>query len=446
MEIKKLMQMQQVTEEMPKEGHLGTLRPVRYSDMVILLRSMSGWADTFVKVLGEMGIPVRAAAGTGYFSAIEVQTALNLLRLLDNPRQDIPMAAVLSSPIVGLTGEELARIRTAYPKDNFYQAVMNIFAESTENDQSKKSCYLLDSQKKRLYEFWEILGKFRKKASYTPIHELLYQVLEETGYQAYVYALPGGEVKHANLEMLIERAIAYENTSYRGLFHFIRYMEQLQNYEVDFPLAEGEEAEDVVRIMSIHKSKGLEFPVVFVSGLGKMFNSQDVRERVVLHPRLGIGMDVVDSKRRLRTPGITRQFLARKVTMENIGEELRVLYVALTRAKEKLILTGVLKKAEEKLASMQAVTGEDGFLTFLSRLNSNTFLQFLLLARACKSEGSPMRLVKQKELENIEVQEAVREGLTKIQLLAKLQEPEPEWEEKLHSVFPTNIPMSMRLL
>ncbi len=453
MEIKKLMQSQMVTEEMPKDGKGGTLRPARYSDIVILLRSMAGWADTFVKVLGELGIPVRASSGTGYFSSVEVQTALNLLRLFDNPRQDIPMAAVLSSPIVGLTGEDLAVIRTAYPKEKFYQAVMDFAGTLPEfpsqgiteasvpegnagfhpGGQERKagSFCLSKTQQKKLCGFLGLLEKFRKKASYTPIHELLYQALEETGYQAYVYALPGGEVRQANLEMLVEKAIAYENTSYRGLFHFIRYMEQLQEYDVDFPLAEGEEAEDVVRIMSIHKSKGLEFPIVFVSGLGKMFNNQDVRERVVLHPSLGFGMDVVDVGRRLRTPGLTRRFLARKTAMENVGEELRVLYVALTRAKEKLVLTGVLKKAEEKLASMQAVTAEDGFLTFLSRTSSNTFLQFLLLARSCEEESYPITLIKQEELEQQEIRETAEEGLTRVQLLAELQEPEPEWEGRI---------------
>lgn len=431
MEIRKLMRAQKVTAEMPGEGNPGALRPVRYSDMVILLRSMGGWADTFVKVLGSLGIPARAAAGTGYFSAIEVQTALNLLRLLDNPRQDIPMAAVLSSPIVGLDGEDLAVIRTSYPKEKFYQAAMLAAGEAGCPAEGGAACRLRASQKKRLCRFLEILKKFRQKASYTPIHELLFQVLEETGYQAYVYALPGGEVRRANLEMLIEKAIAYESTSYRGLFYFIRYMEQLQGYEVDFPLAEGEEMEDAVRIMSIHKSKGLEFPVVFVSGLGKMFNSQDIRERVVLHPRLGLGMDVVDVKRRVRAPGLTRQFLARKAAMENVGEELRVLYVALTRAKEKLVLTGVLKKAGEKLESMQAIAGKDGFLAFLSRLGSNTFLQFLLLARSCEGDGSPVTIVSQAQLEKAEVKGAVEEGLTRVQLMAELQEPEPEWEEKV---------------
>ncbi|MCI9176391.1 MAG: helicase-exonuclease AddAB subunit AddA, partial [Lachnospiraceae bacterium] len=464
-QIQKMMQAQQVTEKMPEQDNPGTLRPVRYSDMVILLRSMTDWADTFVKVLGEMGIPAKAAAGTGYFSAAEVQTALNLLRILDNPRQDIPMASVLASPIVGLSGEELAVIRTSCPDGKFYQAVMAYAGEKSETDTQSAGKKLesgmqsageeseTDTQsageesesdtqpmREKLREFLYFLQKYRKKVSYTPIHELLSQILEETGYQAYVYALPGGEIRRANLEMLIEKAIAYENTSYRGLFHFIRYMEQLQKYDVDFPLAEGGEAEDAVRIMSIHKSKGLEFPVVFVSGLGKMFNSQDVRERVVLHPGLGLGLDTVDVKRRLRTPGLTRQFLARKVTMENVGEELRVLYVALTRAKEKLVLTGVLKKAEEKLESLQAITAEDGFLTFLSRLNSNTFLQFLLQAVSVMEEKLPVTLIKQTELEETETQEAVQEGLSRIQLLTCLKEPEPEWEARIAERFAYEYP------
>ncbi len=451
MEIRRLIDSQQVTGQMPGidakgKEHPGTLRPVRYSDIVILLRSLTGWSEPFVKVLGEMGIPVRAATGTGYFSAIEVQTALNLLRILDNPRQDIPMAAVLSSPIVGLTGEELARIRAACPKEKFYQAVMHFSGCCNPSDSMRQ--ILPKAQQKKLAEFLELLGKYRQKASYTPIHELLCQILEDTGYQDYVYALPGGEIKRANLEMLFEKAIAYENTSYRGLFHFIRYMEQLQKYDVDFALAEGEGAEDAVRVMSIHKSKGLEFPIVFVSGLGKMFNKQDMREKVVLHPRFGMGMDFVDIQRRIKIPGITRQLLSRQANIENMGEELRVLYVALTRAKEKLILTGVLKKAEEKLSSMQATTADDGFLSFLSRLNSNTFLQFLLQANSCEPQACPITLVRQTDMEETKCQAAVEEGMTRIQLLASLQEPEPIWKDqitaRLSYVYPYEEEVSMK--
>lgn len=466
MEIRNLIKNQKVTEQMPEKDHPGSLRKVQYSDIVILLRSLSGWADIFVKVLGEMGIPVRAASGTGYFSALEVQTVLNLLRLLDNPRQDIPMAAVLASPIGGLTGEELAILRTQFPEEKFYQAVMHYMPEDAEpgacqaqeESRAKKEVSEMEqlngmennqkielppSARKKLQKFLGLLQKFRKKVSYTPIHELLYQVLEETGYQAYVYALPGGEVKKANLDMLVEKAIVYESTSYRGLFHFIRYMDQLQKYEVDFPLAEGEQVEEAVRIMSIHKSKGLEFPIVFVSGLGKMFNNQDVREKVVLHPGLGIGLDVTDLKRRLKTPGLTRQLLARKLTLENTGEELRVLYVALTRAKEKLILTGVLKKAEEKLGQLgvemahtagqksAAESKNQEFLSFLRRLNANTFLQFILMAYADYPGRYQATLVRQAEIEALEETHIAAEELGKIELLARLQDTDPQWEQKI---------------
>ena len=401
----------------------GELRSAKYSDMVILLRSLTGWSDTFVKVLGEMGIPAKAATGTGYFSAVEVQTALNLLRVLDNPRQDIPMAAVLTSPFVGMTGEELAVIRTEFPEMKFYEAVV----------QCRGKKVLPEEKQEKLTQFLELLERYRRKISYTPIHELLYQILEETGYLAYVYALPGGEVKKANLEMLVEKAIAYENTSYRGLFHFIRYMEQLQKYDVDFAMADTGEQENIVQIMSIHKSKGLEFPVVFVSGLGKMFNTQDIREKVVLHPQLGIGIDYLDVKRRVKTPGITRQFLARKTGMENTGEELRVLYVAMTRAKEKLILTGSMKKAEEKIAAIQPVEMGDGFLSFLTRLGTSTFLGFVLQAFLCYGEKYPITVLKQKELEEQEEQQTWKETLSQVELLAQLQQRDEIQAEQIEA-------------
>lgn len=437
--IQELLKNQLVTDK-----ETGELRRARYSDMVILLRSLTGWSDTFVKILGEMGIPAKATTGTGYFSALEVQTALNLLRVLDNPRQDIPMAAVLTSPLVGLTGEELAVIRTEFPDKKFYEAVLQ-YRRSEEK--RKRQTALLPQKQEKLADFLEIMEKYRRKISYTPIHELLYQILEETGYTAYVYALPGGEVKKANLEMLIEKAIAYENTSYRGLFHFIRYMEQLQKYDVDFALADAAEQENMVQIMSIHKSKGLEFPIVFVSGLGKMFNTQDIREKVVLHPQLGIGMDYLDVERRVKTPGITRQFLARKTGMENVGEELRVLYVAMTRAKEKLILTGTMKKAEEKISAMVPITMEDGFLSFLTRLGTNTFLGFLLQSFLCYDKY-PITILKQQELEYQEEHQALKEVLSQVELLAQLQQRDEifaeQIEKRLSYVYPFEAEEDMR--
>lgn len=437
MEIRRMMENQLVTDK-----ETGRLRQIRYSDIVILLRSLGSWADTFLKVLGEMGIPIRAASGTGYFSAAEVQTSLHLLKLIDNPRQDIPMAAVLSSPVVGLKPDELAVIRMRYPKEKFYQAVMKCQTE-------EETPGLQPESKRKLQDFLIFLERYRRKVSYTPIHELLHELLEETGYLSYVYALPGGEVKRGNLEMLVEKAIAYENTSYRGLFDFIRYMEQLQKYDVDFAVAEGEEQEDQVSLMSIHKSKGLEFPVVFVSGLGKMFNTQDIREKLVLHPQLGIGMDYLDIRRRTRTPGITRQFLAKKISLENTGEELRVLYVAMTRAKEKLILTGTMKKAEEKLEAMKnAAVLKEGFLSFLTRMNTNTFLQFVLQALVCYGDKYPITIIPQEELEQEELAYGVKEELTKLELAVRLKEKEEtvgkQVQERLAYVYPYEEEEDMR--
>ena len=193
----------------------------------------------------------------------------------------------------------------------------------------------------------------------TPIHELIELLLKETGYGDYAAAMPAGDRRHANLLMLVEKAIAYENTSYKGLFHFVRYIDELQKYDVDFGEADliGEN-ENVVRIMSIHKSKGLEFPVVFAAGMGKNFNRQDTRSRLVLHPELGIGLDYMDGKQRVKSVTIAKRAIAKQIDMENLGEELRVLYVALTRAKEKLILTGSLKKAEETLSYIKAFPEE----------------------------------------------------------------------------------------
>ncbi|RDU23368.1 helicase-exonuclease AddAB subunit AddA [Anaerosacchariphilus polymeriproducens] len=305
-----------------------SFRKARYHDIVILLRTISGWADTFVEVLAREGIPAHTTSGTGYFSALEIQVILNLLKIIDNPRQEIPMTAVLSSPIVGLNAQELAQIKIAYREEPIYEAFFRICEEDGE-------------LKERLYPFYEMLKEFRTMLSYTPIHDLLCYILEKTGYKDFVSAMPGGQQRKANVEMLIEKAIAFENTSYKGLFHFVRYIEQLQKYDVDFGEASIlDENEDTVRIMSIHKSKGLEFPIVFAAGMGKRFNEQDAKKKVILHPDLGIGIDYIDTVLRIKSPTLLKKVLARQTVLENLGEELRILYVALTRAKEKLILTG----------------------------------------------------------------------------------------------------------
>lgn len=394
--IRKLMTEQKVTDKAT-----GELRTVRYSDIVILLRSLSGYADSFAAVLNEAGIPAHTVSATGYFSAVEVQTVLAMLRILDNPRQDIPLAAVLKSPIAGLTDEELGRLRAHDRSVPFCECVL---ARCRELAQSEEP--LAEGYEKKLREFWKLYERLRALVPDTPIHELIEIVLKESGYGNYAAAMPAGARRRANLRMLVEKAIAYENTSYKGLFHFVRYIDELQKYDVDFGEADmvGEN-EDVVRIMSIHKSKGLEFPLVFVCGLGRNFNKQDTRSRMVLHPELGIGIDWIDGERRIKTPTILKRAIAKQIELENLGEELRVLYVALTRAKEKLILTGCRKDAENDLAALREAAQEELFpetehvpLPYLLRESAAGYFDWLLPAVFSYHGRYQVRVVPAEEL------------------------------------------------
>ncbi len=336
--IRELMQNGQILDEDTKE-----YRRVKYSDIVILVRSMQGFGDTICDVLAEAGIPAYAGTKEGYFSTTEIGVVLSYLQVLDNRNQDIPLTSVLLSPIGGLTEEDLALIRSEDPEVPFYEAVLK-YEETGKNT----------GVKEKLLKCLSKMDAFEERVPYTPIHELILQILDETGYGDFAAAMPGGEQRNANLEMLITQAKAFESTSYKGLFHFVRYMEQLKKYQVDYGEADTiSEQSDTVRIMTIHKSKGLEFPIVFVAGLGKRFNLQDARSRVVLDMRLGAGLDAVDLKKRVKSPGLIKKVIQREEIRESIGEELRILYVAFTRAKEKLILTGTLADPEKKVSSSQ---------------------------------------------------------------------------------------------
>ena len=197
--------------------------------------------------------------------------------------------------------------------------------------------------------------------SYMALHELLERICRETGYRDYVAALPAGEQREANLYMLAEKARAFESTSYKGLFHFIRYIEQLQKYEIDYGEASAfDEQADTVQMMSIHKSKGLEFPVVIAAGMGKRFNRQDMKGSALLHASLGVGLECINLKDRTKCPSFIKSVIAREELLESMGEELRVLYVAFTRAKEKLIITGTIAEPEKRLKDAEALPGHPG--------------------------------------------------------------------------------------
>ena len=463
-EIKHLMKTQQVTDKAA-----GTLRAAHYSDIVILLRSLSGWADSLVEVLNGNGIPAHTVSSTGYFSTVEVQTVLSMLRLLDNPRQDIPMAAVLRSPMAGLTDEELAVLRLEDGSVPFHEAVLELAEGLYEEDGQKE---ISDSEADRkqgrnadektenhieitahrkLLKFYKKYKQLRQLVPDTPIHELIEIILRETGYGHYVAAMPAGNRRTANLNMLLEKAAAYEKTSYKGLFHFVRYIDELQKYDVDFGEADmvGEN-EDVVRIMSIHKSKGLEFPIVIVSGMGKNFNKQDTRSKMVLHPELGIGLDYMDGKKRIKSPTIAKKAIAKQIDLENLGEELRVLYVALTRAKEKLILTGTLKDAAEKLEfyRQQANLSKaaDRPLSYLTREGASGYLDWILPAVLSYGDKYPVRIVEAAELVLDEVENQLEQNENLTERIGEIKAADPQLVGQLKQRFSQRYPYQTDIL
>ena len=386
--IRKMVGKEEVVDE-----ETGEFRKVRYGDIVILLRSLSEWADLFAEVLNANGIPAHTVSRTGYFSTLEIRTVLNYLRILDNPRQDIPLAAVLKSPMAGLSDEQLARLRLL-AEDKPYHQCVKMFLEA-EEELTEKESIADEDMRAKLKRFSETYKKLRRQTMDIPMHELLQKVLKETGYARYASALPAGRQRLANLHMLSEKAIAYEKTSYRGLYHFIRYIDELQKYDVDFGEAElvGEK-EDAVNIMSIHKSKGLEFPVCFVSGMGKSFNKQDSRSKMILHPNLGVGLDIIEEDRRIKVPAFFKKVIARQTELESLGEELRVLYVAFTRAKEKLIITGCIKDEEMLQQIREIYCGSNRkALNFKERAEAKTFLEWILPAAAASGSWDKVSYV-----------------------------------------------------
>ncbi len=540
----------------------GELRAARYSDMVILLRTNSGWDEEFKEVLEGQGIPVYITSKTGYFAAAEVQELLQLLRVLDNPSQDIPLFGVMKSVFGGFSEEEAAIIRSSAKDCCLYDA-LKFFAREhgqweeagsgsgvrTDSEsgsgsesgldpgampgsearldpgampgsESRLDSEAMPGSESRLDSrtvpgsevrvdpgampgsesgldsgaesdsgarigsesrpdlkavpdseagkgsepeglrkpdglqgegpdtgsailagkaagFLRMIAKYRECTVYLPIRALLTKLIGDFGYLDYVTALPAGSRRRANVEMLLTRASDFENTSYFGLFHFIRYMEQLERYDVDYGGAELlDENADVVRIMSIHKSKGLEFPVTFVAGLSKRFNMQDVNQSLILDMDMGLGTDFVDPGRRVRNRTLRRMALAGKLREESLSEELRLLYVAMTRAREKLILTGVTEHAQESWEQVMEAGHER--LTYLDFMEAGSFLDFLLpvLPHTCVQ----VTVQEQVREETEEIREQIqlyqkKEALERAEQFAD-QEAGRRLAERLNAVYP----------
>ena len=467
---------------------LETYRNVEYKDIVILLRATSAWAPVFAEELINMDIPTYADMGQGYFETMEIQVIMSFLKVIDNPMQDIPLIAILRSPIYGFTPEDFIDIRITDKKVSFYEAMrmfvgekidlsneeeqdiaedeisdhtgneiidVNINEEYTDdvsyleyqnieensyveadmddyyqninyedfeyeneefiyNDEVMYESYISEnveddliyeinsniegdeeSQKSELElkvrRFLDDLKELQEKSMYMSTDEFLWYIYTNSGYYAYCGALPGGSQRQANLRILFERAKQFEETSFKGIFNFINFISKLKKSNSDMGSAKtlGENA-NVVRIMSIHKSKGLEFPIVICSGMGRNFNTMDFRKDVLYHHELGYGPQIVDFERRISYPSIAKEALKCKINIENISEEMRILYVALTRAKEKLIITSSIKDIEQNMHKWSSNISTEKMVSKYDILNGKNYMDWMMPA-----------IIKHKDLEDI---------------------------------------------
>ena len=450
-------------------------------DIVILLRSTAGWSEVFTSVLMNEGIPAYAESRTGYFNTLEVETVLSLLSVIDNPMQDIPLACVLRSPMCGMSDSELAQMMAGYQgtakkgQDRGIYASMRFWlnkAELMQNMQKSEQGQLQGQMQRQLQEqtqgqlrgrlqrqrvdglpawvskleeFARLLEELRLKSIYMPIHQLIYEIYEKTGYERYVSAMPAGATRRANLEMLVEKASSYEKTSYKGLFHFVRYVENLKKYNTDFGEASTIGEDDTVRIMSIHKSKGLEFPIVILAGMGKKFNRQDLYGKILIDSELGIATDYVDPEQRLKNTTLKKNVLKRKMELDSLGEELRILYVAMTRAKEYLIMTGTDRSLEKTRMKYQRVPLVDGQIPYTILASANSYLDWILMACGGESNEEVRIRISQTSIPSLVGEELNRQVTTKKQrtFLAELDKDrvyDPErgqmLQETLGKVYP----------
>ena len=374
-----------------------------YKDMVILLRSPHGVSREMVDIFGKEGIPAYAELKTGYYSAVEVETVLSFLAIIDNPRQDIPMAAVLRSPLFSFTDEEMGEIVLA--KGSLYEKPYDKSKENAVNLSLQAEKALSPALEEKWLNFQNKLERYRRLSRSLRLHSLLSLIYEETDYYNYVRALPLGEKRQANLDQLLEDAKQFEKGSYSGLFHFIRYIEKVKKQEQD----QGEatvfsEKDDLLRIMSIHHSKGLQFKVVFLSQLHKTFNKMDSKAKMLMDAELGLAADYLDLETRIKYPSLHKIAIKEKGERESLGEELRVLYVAMTRAEEKLILTGVCKNEEDLMKkfpaqerlSLEDIQGATSYLAWILMAYSRSFFE------STKTGEIALRFLSKEDLEENE--------------------------------------------
>ena len=401
-----------------------TYRKASYRDIVILLRATSVAAPVYEKAISDLEIPVFSDTSSEYLSAIEIQTVLSVLKILDNPLQDIPLVSVLRSAIGGFTDEELIQIRLLDKKGYFYEALQ--LAQNTENEE-------LQSKTRHIIG---LLDKWRSEQEYLSLEELIWNIYMDTGYYQYVSLMPDGNLRTANLKMLLERARQYENASFKGLFNFLQFIDKLKSHSGDLGAAKliGEN-EDVVRIMSIHKSKGLEFPIVFLCGTGKKFNLKDLNDSILLHHEIGLGPKYINMGKGIEYNTLAKEAIHLESRTEAISEEMRVLYVALTRSREKLIITGVDKNFEKSKQKKEADIEMYGGLTEGLLQNYISYLDWLELIAIEKNsqikELVDMHIHTKGEILKNKQEEKTEENNLQILLEKKHVKEDKELERKL---------------
>ena len=311
----------------------GTARRCRWSDFAVLMRSPGGKGSIFHEELSRAGIPVQSRQAGGFFSSLEVGIAMDMLSVIDNPHADVPLISVLRSPAFGFTADELAAIRAADKRRDFYSALVAAAENGSE----------------RCRGFVQKLSELREAAPDLSLDALLWRVYTETELLPICSAMSGGYERRANLMRLFELARSFEESGYRGLFRFSAWLRRMADRGQEPP---GGSEGDFVSIMSIHKSKGLEFPFVFLCDLSHRFNKADSRAHVLIHPRLGLGPKLTDAARGVEFPTLARRAIERQTEREGLSEEMRVLYVAMTRAREKLIMSAAWKNASAGLGKL----------------------------------------------------------------------------------------------
>ncbi len=486
--IRSLMTTLKVTDE-----ESGELRPVRYGDIVILLRSTAGKQEAFREIFEKEGIPLYLEYKGGYFAAEEIRGVLQALRVIDNPRQDIPLYGVLRGYFGGFTQDEIGELRAIYPdakEQMLYDCVLaaaghahidaggygvnaskpepinpsnasdlpdpiDLSSPSDQEEDMKDLPPVSSELQAHCRSFLSWLEYYRGKMSTTPIHALIGELVRETGYENYVRALPAGEKRFANLRSLLVKAAAFEQGDYAGLFRFLRYIDQMHEFDVDYGEANTlDEHADVVRMTTIHKSKGLEYPVCFVCGLGSRYAfTRDTNGTVILDSDLGLGASYVDTTLRSKVPTLRQKAVAEKIARASLGEELRVLYVAMTRAKEKLILTGFTRDGEKlerklqtQMASMELpaehlpvsmIRSSDGYLTLI--------LESMEALKAEEREPVRLERVTVSDLELSEVENQMTQGILQ-KTLEQIENdgadnlPDPELAETLQRRFSYQYP------